>query len=73
MGLLLQSCQDLRKRSFLHVGSQAHPLDVGGHVSGHEEFAVDLVHLPDGPPMGILKGWMTICIDAGHLGAMARY
>ena len=37
-----------------------------------EECAVNVIHLLNGPHMRVLKGWMSICIDAGHFAVIAR-
>ena len=71
MGLALQAGSYGRVGSFFHVGSQAHPLDVEGHGPRTEEFAVNVIHLLDCPPMRVLEGWVTIFIEAGHVAAMA--
>ena len=71
MGLALQAGSYGRVGSFFHVRSQAHPLDVEGHGPRTEEFAVNVIHLLDCPPMRVLEGWVTIFIEAGHVAAMA--
>ena len=70
MGLVLQLCSYGRVRCFFHVGSQAHPLDGEGHGLRTEESAVNVLHLLNCPPMRVLKGWLTIFIEVGHVAQL---
>lgn len=70
--LALQLCLYCRVRSFLHVGSRAHPLDGKGQRSRTEELVVDFIHLLDYSPMWVLEGRVTLCIVAGYVATVAH-
>ena len=69
-GLVFHSCSYCRVRCFFHVGSQGHRLDVERHGSRAKEFHVNVLHLLNCPPMRVLKGWLTIFIEVGHVAQL---
>ena len=54
----------------LHVGSQTHRLDVERHGYRAKESPLNVFHLLNCPPLRVLKGWLTIFIEVGHVAQL---